>query len=305
MERISDFYSYLKISGEQAAQKREIALREGIHVPMFLQADVAARCNLHCQGCYKSCIHECQPERLLSIAEWDSLFREAEQLGIRFIFLSGGEPLMEREVLERAARYQDIWFLVFTNGTLLDEKYYQFFSDHTNLVPVLCLETCSDINLAKMGKSSHLYGSLMHSMDKMSQRDIVYGACVSLTKENRERVVTRGFLGSLNRKKCRGVVYLEYELEENRKRRLILDEEEREAVERELEEIQTEFSDMVFYMLPRGGKIFGRPFEQEEDVVRVASDGAIFPTLTSRESIGDLKERGLREVLKRGWESAD
>ena len=40
--------------------------------------------------------------------------REAEKLGIRFFFLTGGEPLMEREILERAARYQNSWFLVFT-----------------------------------------------------------------------------------------------------------------------------------------------------------------------------------------------
>ena len=208
MREIFDLYSYLKISGAQAAGRRLKAREAGIHVPVFLQADISVHCNLSCPGCENGYIHTKHQEELMTVNEWDVLFREAEKLGIRVFFLTGGEPLMEREILERAARYQNSWFLVFTKGTLLNEEYDQFFSDHRNLVPMLCLDACSDINLEKMGKSSYLYESLMYSMDALSRRDIVYGTSVTLTGENRNRVLTRGFLDGLNRRKCNGVLYL-------------------------------------------------------------------------------------------------
>ena len=137
MREIFDLYSYLKISGAQAAGRRLKAREAGIHVPVFLQADISVLCNLSCPGCENGYIHTKHQEELMTVNEWDVLFREAEKLGIRFFFLTGGEPLMEREILERAARYQNSWFLVFTKGTLLNEEYDQFFSDHRNLVPML------------------------------------------------------------------------------------------------------------------------------------------------------------------------
>ena len=139
-KEIFDFYSYLRISGTQAAARRREAEKAGIHVPVFLQADISARCNLSCPGCENGCVRTKHQEELLELEQWDGLFREAEQLGVRVIFLTGGEPLMEREILKRASRYQNCWFLVFTKGTLLNEKYNQFFSDHRNLVPMLCLD---------------------------------------------------------------------------------------------------------------------------------------------------------------------
>ena len=105
MREIFDLYSYLKISGAQAAGRRLKAREAGIHVPVFLQADISVHCNLSCPGCENGYIHTKHQEELMTVNEWDVLFREAEKLGIRFFFLTGGEPLMEREILERAARY--------------------------------------------------------------------------------------------------------------------------------------------------------------------------------------------------------
>lgn len=284
MKEIFDLYSYLKISGSQAAERRLKAREAGIRVPAFLQADISVQCNLSCQGCENAGIHTKHQEALLSVNEWDNLFREAEQLGIRFFFLTGGEPLMEREILERAARYRNCWFLVFTKGTLLDEAYIQFFSDHRNLVPMLCLDACSDINLAKGGKSSYLYESLMYSMDALSRRDIVYGVSVTLTAENRNRVLTRGFLDGLNRRKCNGVLYLIQDVKERQVSStgtmvwdgsLLFNETEKEEVKETLRELWKDYHDMVLYTLSRSGRFFGRPFEKSE-VYRISAGGTLF-----------------------------
>lgn len=309
MREIFDLYSYLKISGAQAAGRRLKAREAGIHVPAFLQADISVRCNLSCPGCENGCIHAKHQEDLMTVNEWDTLFREAEKLGIRFFFLTGGEPLMEREILERAARYQNSWFLVFTKGTLLDEEYDQFFSDHRNLVPMLCLDACSDINLAQSGKSAYLYESLMYSMDALSRRDIVYGTSITLTAENRNRVLTRGFLDGLNRRKCNGVLYLIQDEEDGCGKlqgagnpawegSIHLTEEEKEDVKETLRKLWKDYHDMVLYTLSRSGRFFGRPFEKSE-VYRISAEGCVYNSPAGLENLGNLKEKDLRSILQR------
>ena len=80
-KEIFDFYSYLRISGTQAVARRREAEKAGIHVPVFLQADISARCNLSCPGCENGCVRTKHQEELLELEQWDGLFREAEQLG--------------------------------------------------------------------------------------------------------------------------------------------------------------------------------------------------------------------------------
>ena len=53
-----------------------------------------------------------------SSAQWDDIFDQAEKLGISFILLAGGEPLMRRDVVEFAGRHKKVIFPVFTNGTI-------------------------------------------------------------------------------------------------------------------------------------------------------------------------------------------
>lgn len=51
----------------------------------------------------------------MSDADWKRVFDEAEDLGISFILLTGGEP-----------KKQDILFPIFTNGTFIDSRYLDY-----------------------------------------------------------------------------------------------------------------------------------------------------------------------------------
>jgi MoaA/NifB/PqqE/SkfB family radical SAM enzyme len=51
-----------------------------------------------------------------------SIIVEAKELGISFIVIGGGEPLVRREILDIVHDFPEIIFLVFTNGLLIDEE---------------------------------------------------------------------------------------------------------------------------------------------------------------------------------------
>ena len=94
-----------------AAAKRAEKIRAqyeegGRHIPAFLIASISTECNLSCWGCYARANHSCsdKPQRDdLSADLWGGIFEEARKIGISFILLAGGEPLLRKDEIGRAS----------------------------------------------------------------------------------------------------------------------------------------------------------------------------------------------------------
>ena len=141
--RESAFMAKFAAASRRASKTRMKLEEEGLHVPGFLIASITSRCNLHCAGCYSRCsnaTNDAPPVDQLSDEEWLRIFREAEALGISFILLAGGEPMLRRDVVEAAGKMRNIIFPVFTNGTFLDERCFRLLDECRNLIPVLSIE---------------------------------------------------------------------------------------------------------------------------------------------------------------------
>ena len=105
-------------ASKKASKKRAAAEKKGEHIPPFLIASITSSCNLHCAGCYSRCNEattDNKPVDQLSGQEWKKIFDEAEELGISFILLAGGEPLLRWDVIQEAAKNPGIIFPIFTN----------------------------------------------------------------------------------------------------------------------------------------------------------------------------------------------
>ena len=123
----SAFMVRFAAASRKASKTRKKNEEEGLHVPAFLIASITSRCNLNCAGCYSrfnKATVDTAPVQQLTSEEWLRIFREAEDLGISFIMLAGGEPMIRRDIIEAAGSMQNIIFPVFTNGTFVDERYF-------------------------------------------------------------------------------------------------------------------------------------------------------------------------------------
>ena len=126
-----------------ASKRRAGSEREGEHVPPFLIASITSKCNLHCAGCYSRCNHatvDSEPVAQLNSEEWLRIFSEADDLGVSFILLAGGEPMLRRDIIEAAGKRQNILFPIFTNGTYIDDRYLDLFDKCRNLIPIMSIE---------------------------------------------------------------------------------------------------------------------------------------------------------------------
>ena len=108
----------------------------GVKVPFTILIDPTEACNLRCVGCWAGKYEV----STLPYETFARILKEAKELGIHFIVLSGGEPFAYKDLLRAAEEHPDIAFMVYTNGTLIDEQVADKLVATGNLSPVISLE---------------------------------------------------------------------------------------------------------------------------------------------------------------------
>jgi PqqA peptide cyclase len=88
--------------------------------PYVLLAELTYGCPLHCPYCSNPV--SAAPGIELDTEEWSRVFRQAAQLGVLHVGLSGGEPLLRRDLSEliAAAHDADLYTNLITSGLGLD-----------------------------------------------------------------------------------------------------------------------------------------------------------------------------------------
>ncbi len=109
-------------------------------------------CDLRCKGCYAQAGDS--PDALSSRKLRD-IVREADELGVSFFVIAGGEPLTRPEIVGIARDYPHIVFLLITNGMLLDAPLIERLKTQRNTMPVLRIEGMPVETDARRGHGVH------------------------------------------------------------------------------------------------------------------------------------------------------
>ncbi len=177
------------------------ALRaSGTWAPFFVVISPTMRCNLKCTGCYAGLYSR---DGELSTTEIDRLLAECRSFGAHFVVLSGGEPLLLKDALLGLVRkHQDMFFLVFTNGVLLDDRMADELARLGNVAPAISVEGYEADTDARRGRG--VYAKVLDAMDRLRARRVMFGISVTYTRENVELVTRDEFVGSFSE---RGAVF--------------------------------------------------------------------------------------------------
>jgi MoaA/NifB/PqqE/SkfB family radical SAM enzyme len=87
-------------------------------VPEAIQISVTNKCNLKCKMCI---LNKLKDKRELTSVQIRSLIKQARRMGIRNVFLIGGEPLLNNEIPEIIKENNDIYTCITTNATLINK----------------------------------------------------------------------------------------------------------------------------------------------------------------------------------------
>ena len=294
----SAFMLRFAAASRAASKRRAEAEKSGEHIPPFLIASITSKCNLHCAGCYSRCNHatvDSEPVSQLTGEEWLRIFSEADDLGISFILLAGGEPMLRRDIIEAAGERRNILFPIFTNGTFIDEKYLALFGRCRNLIPIMSIEGNREATDARRGKG--VYDRLIANMDAFQKRGLIFGASVTVTTENLKEVSSDSFIRSLSDRGCRAVIFVEFVPVTEESKELAPGDAEREYLAGEISRLREQVPEMVFISFPGDEKSSGGCLAAGRGFFHINSHGGAEPCPFSPYSDVNIRETGLKGAL--------
>jgi MoaA/NifB/PqqE/SkfB family radical SAM enzyme len=281
-----------------ASKKRKAAEAAGEHIPSFLIASITSKCNLHCAGCYSRCNKatvDAEPVSQLTGEEWLKIFDEADVLGISFILLAGGEPMLRRDIIEAAGKQQNILFPIFTNGTFMDERYFELFERCRNLIPVMSIEGDQTITDSRRGEG--IYNRLICNMEELQRRGLIFGASVTVTTQNIREITSDEFIKTLSDRGCKAIIFVEFVPVTDDSRELAPGETEREYLGSEISRLRREHPEMVYVSFPGDEKSSGGCVAAGRGFFHINSHGGAEPCPFSPYSDINVRDSSLRDAL--------
>lgn len=283
---------------KKAAEIRQSYDKKGHNIPIFLIASITSSCNLHCRGCYSRANESCSdetPQNQLSADDWDEIFKQAREIGISFIVLAGGEPMLREDVIIKASNYPEILFPIFTNGTIINNEYLELFDKNRNLIPILSIE--GDETTTDSRRGDGIYAQLINTMDLMKKQDIIFGASLTFTKENLESLISDDYIEELHALGCKVIFFIEYVPVDETTLNLAPNDEQRMILLDKIDNLRKKYSDMLFMSFPGDEKSSGGCLAAGRGFFHINSHGEAEPCPASPYSDINVKETSLLDAL--------
>lgn len=166
----------------------------GFRPPLFITISPTQKCNLRCKGCYA-----CSDSRTaakLDFETFDRILTEKRELwGSLFTVISGGEPFLWEDkgydLLDIAARHSSNVFMVYTNGTLIDETLAKRMEEVGNITPAISVEGFQEQTDDRRGKGVH--EKILRAFDNLRRAGVPFGISATATKHNWDIVTSDEF----------------------------------------------------------------------------------------------------------------
>ena len=157
----------------------------GVKPPSLIVISPTQQCNLKCIGCYANSSSNAS-EKL----DWntlDKIINEKNELwGSYFTVISGGEPLLYesqgKSIIDLAQKYQSEFFLMYTNGTLIDKKMAKKLAEVGNITPAISVEGFGRETDTRRGIGVHT--KVIEAMKNLREAGVPFGISFTATKDN-------------------------------------------------------------------------------------------------------------------------
>ena len=164
----------------------------GFRPPFIMILSPTLHCNLRCKGCY-TLGYGMRPQLPLEVV--DRLLNECEELGIFFVTILGGEPLVYPHLFTILERHPKIFFQVYTNGTLMTREKAERFADLGNVAVIVSIEGGEAETDAWRGKG--VYKRIMRAFEYLNDAKVIVGTSATVTRQNVHVVSSLKFIDEM------------------------------------------------------------------------------------------------------------
>ncbi len=173
---------------ESMPLRRQFMAENGITAPFTVVINPTMRCNLMCTGCYSYRYSK----KDIEYEYLKKLLDEIKNYGVRFITISGGEPLLYKELFDMTEEYSDMAFLMYTNGLLIDGKIADRIAESGNIFPAISVEGFEKETDERRGKG--VFGNVLKAMELLRERGVFFGFSVTPTSRNSDLICDDRFI---------------------------------------------------------------------------------------------------------------
>jgi len=180
------------------AERKAFAAEHGVSPPFLIVISPTMRCNLRCLGCYAG--NYPRGDDPLPFDTLDRIVTEGKEMGVYMYTISGGEPFMRPDLLDLYDKHRDCVFLIYTNGTCIDDKTVERLQACGNAAPGISVEGWEAQTDFRRGKGVHQ--RIMNTMDALREAGIFFGFSATATRLNAEAYYDEAFYDFMVEKGC-------------------------------------------------------------------------------------------------------
>ncbi|MDD5337826.1 MAG: radical SAM protein [Dehalococcoidales bacterium] len=278
----------------KAAGLRAKAEKDGIRVPPIMVFSVTDRCNLNCKGCYNKALRQISSDEM-SEEKIRGILTEARDMGISFVVLLGGEPLVRREIISITAGFPEIIFLVITNGTLLNDDILAQLKGQRNFVPVISLEGWENDTDDRRGKG--VYEKLQKVIARVKKAHLFWSVSVTVTRSNFTTVTDIAFINFLYKLGCKLFFFVEYTPVDEGTEDWVITEKQRDELLKIRDKLRRDYN-ALFVALPGDEDEIGGCLSAGRGFIHVNARGDVEPCPFAPYSDANLMKMSLKDALK-------
>lgn len=185
---------------------RSLREKEKCNIPFIILFDPTSACNLKCKGCWAA---EYGHKSNLTNEEMQSIVSQGKEMGTHFYMLTGGEPLIRKDdIIELAENNRDCAFVIYTNATLIDQKFCDDINRVGNIGIAVSLEGNEESNDWRRGEGA--YKRSLEAMDLLKKNKCLFGVSVCYTRKNIDEVTSDEFIKLIIDKGSKYALYFNY-----------------------------------------------------------------------------------------------
>ncbi len=280
-------------------QRRASAVRtrwkeQGVAVPPILIFSITSRCNLHCKGCYHRALRPDDTTEM-DAAKMRSVIAEARELGVSFVMIAGGEPLMRPEILDISGDFPEITFLVFSNGLLISDDIASRLARQRNFVPVLSLEGYEGDTDGRRGAG--VYQHLKQTVARLKSRGIFWSVSLTVTRHNFDTLMGEAFIKGLVTEGCKLFFFVEYTPVSKETEDWLLSAEQRTELIKIRDGLRKRYT-ALFVAIPGDEEEIGGCLSAGRGFIHVSATGDVEPCPFAPYSDCNLNHVSLKDALK-------
>ena len=200
---LKEFMSKTSVVSEN---QRHFEDEYNVKPPSFLVISPGGTCNLRCKDCYAASVPKGLPS--LSFEVFDRILREKyDKWGSWFTVISGGEPFLWKDgdmgIIEVARLHPEQYFLVYTNGTLIDKDTAERLAEVGNITPAISVEGFEKETDERRGKGVHK--KILTAFENLRNAGVPFGISTTATNQNAELIISKEMIDYYFKKQ--GAVY--------------------------------------------------------------------------------------------------